>query len=107
MKNEELLNRMCTMIGQCFNENDVINDNKHRVNRCQAWFTEYAFLGRTVILLRSYNTIVAFYVKELDTLVSIGRYSMTTYQHIRKFRNNYLPNSYNTKEINLERVNWF
>lgn len=76
---------------------------EHRINHCQAWFIEYGNFK----IVKSYNTIVAVYCKDIDVLFSIGRFSNTTYQHIRKFRNNYLPNTYRTKEINLELVNWY
>ena len=76
-----------------------------RINRCQAWFSETWFNGSRVTLVRSYNTIVAFMYD--GTLYSLGRYSMTTYQHIRKFRNNYTRDSYNTPEKNLALVDWF
>ena len=72
-----------------------------RINRCEAWFTRVDSL----IFVKSYNTIVAVY--DGKTLYSNGRYSMTTYQHIRKFRNNYTADGYMTPEVNLERVNWF
>lgn len=72
------------------------NDWK-RVNKCQAWFCKRDGFW----WLRSYGTIVAVYDEELDILVSFGRYSATTYQHIRKFRNNYLPHMWDTTEMNL------
>ena len=46
-----------------------------------------------------------------NVLYSYGRYSMTTYQHIRKFRNlmgmekGIVP--WNIQEVNLELVNYF
>lgn len=73
----------------------------HRICHCQAW---YANVG-DLVFIKSYNTIVAVY--DGKTLFSNGRYSMTTYQHIRKFRNNYTREMYKTPEINLERVHWF
>lgn len=88
-------------------EFDVPTDSKHRINYCQAWYDEVTRAGRRIILVRSYNTIVAFYDVQSDCLVSLGRFTMTTYQHIRKFRNNYLPNMWKTDEINVELVNWF
>ena len=88
-------------------EFDVPTDNKHRINYCQAWYNNITLAGRKLLLVRSYDTIVAFYDEDTDCLVSLGRYTMTTYQHIRKFRNNYLPNTWKTEEINVELVNWF
>lgn len=78
--------------------------NARQVNRCQAWY----YRDRNGDLyLQSYNTLVAVYEVESKTLYSFGRYSRTTYQHVRKFRNNYLPEGCYTNEVNLERVNWF
>ena len=72
-----------------------------RINHCQAWFTRI----NDMIFIKSYGTIVALF--DGDTLYSNGRYSNTTYQHIRKFKNDYTPQGYNTKETNLERCNWY
>lgn len=74
-----------------------------RINHCQAWFGYEP--THNIYLIKSYNTIVAYY--DLDTLYSLGRFSMTTYQHIRKYRDNYTKKLYYTKEKNLEMVNWF
>ena len=76
-----------------------------RINHCQAWFCESWFKGDEVTFIRSYDTVVAFLYK--GVLYSLGRYSMTTYQHIRKFRNNYTRDTYNTPEKNLGLVDWF
>lgn len=69
-----------------------------RVGRCQAWFWKWGDLT----FLKSYDTIVAVYSGQYDTLFSYGRYSMTTYKHIRKFRNDCLPSMWKTKEENLQ-----
>ena len=81
--------------------------NWKRVNRCQAWY-----IGEgTWKALRSYDTVVALYDEMENVLYSYGRYSMTTYQHIRKFRNlmgmerRIAP--WNIQEVNLELVNYF
>ena len=81
--------------------------NWKRVSRCQAWY-----IGEgTWKALRSYDTVVALYDEMENVLYSYGRYSMTTYQHIRKFRNlmgmerGIAP--WNIQEINLELVNYF
>ena len=68
-----------------------------RVNHCQAWFCKRDGYW----WLKSYSTIVAVYDEDLDMLISFGRYSATTYQHVRKFRNNYLPHGWDTTEMNL------
>ena len=98
---------LATLVMDNTREFDVPADNKHRINHCQAWFAPFTVGGRAITLVRSYDTIVAFYEVATDCLVSLGRYTMTTYQHIRKFRNNYLPHGYYTEEINVEFVNWF
>ena len=38
------------------------------------------------VYLYSYNTLVAMYTKSENILYSFGRFSMTTYMHVRKFR---------------------
>ena len=78
-----------------------INIQWIRINHCQAWFTRI----NDMVFIKSYDTIVALF--DGDTLYSNGRYSNTTYKHIRKFRNDYTPQGYNTKETNLERCNWY
>ena len=78
-------------------------DTEHRVNCCQAWFVTTP----AHMILKSYNTIVAVYDMKTGVLFSIGRFSSTTYQHIRKFRNNYCPKMHLTEEHNLELVNWY
>ena len=80
------------------------NAEEKRLHKCQAWYKE---LWDGTIMLKSYNTVVAVYDVWTDTLVSLGRFSNTTYQHVRKFRNDICPNGYNTKEQNLELVNWY
>ena len=83
-----------------------------RINRCQAWY--YHDTNTDLVWIKSYNTIVAVYDVYAGVLVSLGRYSMTTYQHIRKFRNDYAPvftsfihAGWEVDEINLELTNWF
>ena len=71
-----------------------------RLAKCQAWYKE----DGDFIWLKSYNTIVAVYNKVADIVISYGRYSATTYQHIRKFRSN-IAHTYN--ERNLEFENWY
>ena len=69
---------------------------------CKAEYCDY----RDFTFLRSYNTIVAVFNKYNNMLISYGRYSSTTYQHIRKFRDN-VCGGYNIKERNLEYENWY
>lgn len=79
----------------------------HRINYCQAWYGAIALKNKLYYIIQSYNTIVAIYSTNTEILYSIGRFSVTTYQHIRKYKINYTPNKYNTKEYNLELCNWF
>lgn len=75
-----------------------------RLAKCTAW---YYTDDNGWIWLKSYNTIVAVYTPTMRTLYSFGRYSSTTYQHVRKFRNNVLPDMHNTCEVNIEYENWY
>lgn len=76
-----------------------------RINKCEAYYFNRPDSPITLIL--SYDTIVGGYDKENKILYSFGRYTRTTYSHIRKFRNDYTDNGYNTEEHNLELCNWF
>ena len=85
-----------------------------RLNKCSAWYIE----DGDFVWLLSYTTIVACFNKYNDVLVSFGRYSNTTYMHVRKFRNEvcypivirkYMtgkPHEY-LMERNMEYENWF
>lgn len=81
--------------------------NWKRVNRCQAWYTGEGSWKA----LRSYKTVVALYDEWENVLYSYGRYSMTTYQHIRKFRNLMATENgiapWDIREVNLELVDYF
>lgn len=63
------------------------------------------------VLLVSYQTVVANYIVGEQVLLVRGRYSQTTYQHVRKFRNamgrefNVAP--WNIEELNAEIDDWF
>ena len=89
------------------------SDFTERLYHCSAWFTggdnpHYVFL-------KSYNTVVAVFDRDEKTVVAFGRYSMTTYQHVRKFRNRMWELWCNArecaardiKEVNMEKENWF
>lgn len=83
---------------------ELKRDCKYRINRCNAYYsTESACL----VWIKSYDKIVACYDKVTGTLYSFGRFSATTYQHIRKFKNDYTQDGYYTKELNFELENWF
>ena len=89
-------------------DNGNIPDRKwKRVKKCQAYYTGEG----DVKVLRSYHTIVALYDYRDNLLTSYGRYSMTTYQHIRKFREVIAQDRgiapWNIEEVNLELVNKF
>lgn len=106
MRNEtprDLYRDLYADLFEFYNDFDIPECTHNRVHKCQAWFYE----TNDYILLRSYRTLVAIYDKVNNVLVSRGRFSSTTYQHIRKFRNDYLPDMHNTPEINLELVNWY
>ena len=84
-------------------------DDWTRLYKCTAWYRntdDYVFL-------KSYNTIVAVYDKADGITYVYGRYSATTYQHVRKFRNlmweKYSPVDapWHMPELNMELVDWF
>lgn len=60
-----------------------------RLRNCQAWVYETS----KYYILKSYETIVAFIVKDDDVLIDVLRYvygySATSAQHIAKFSNDY------------------
>ena len=82
-----------------------------RLLKCQAWYQELHTrdtIELNIIVLKSYGTIVAIYDLENNTLISRGRYSMTTYQHISKFRNMLITSGRKvTREHNLNLISWF
>ena len=87
-----------------FKFKDLADLKPKRLARNTAWYYKD---NSGWIWLKSYRTIVAVYIPDGDTLYSFGRYSATTYQHIRKFRNNVCPNMHHTHEVNIEYENWF
>jgi len=52
-----------------------------QLSRCTAWYAKY----HDVYLLKSYNDIVAVFYPNDNDMFIFGRYSLTTYKHIRKF----------------------
>lgn len=88
---------------QMFEHADLWRLPATRLFHCTAW---YYTDDNGWIWLKSYNTIVAVYVPEDDTVYSFGRYSSTTYQHVRKF-SNMMPSYYRTNEVNIEYENWY
>lgn len=84
-----------------------------RLAKCTAWYRE---VGERYVFLQSYETLVAVFDREDMTLYVFGRYSSTTYQHVRKFRNNVVFGNYASArdyspwtipEVNLELTDWF
>lgn len=80
-----------------FINNQMANIKPKRLGRCNAYIYD---CGDGVKWLKSYNTIVAVYLEKTDTVYSFGRYSATTYQQVRKFRNNQ-KSYYRTNEVNI------
>lgn len=66
------------------NETPIIK----RVRYCNAYALEYS----DIIVLRSYNTVVAWYDKFNEKLLVYGYYSKTTQSHIAKFVADYCGN---------------
>lgn len=95
----------------CAYDFSMSRTNNNRLYHCTAWVHDFGH----IVYLESYVTIVAYFDKESNTIYVNGRYSSTTYQHVRKFRNwcweHYCNarelHSWDIKEVNLERVNWF
>lgn len=91
-----------------------VKTNK-RLFHCTAW--TYDDVENGVSWLRSYNTIVAVYVHSEKTIYRFGRYSATTYQHMRKFRTHVAydagytfpasMHAWDIKEYQCEFVNWY
>lgn len=83
-----------------------------RLYHCTAYIYDDEVNG--LVWLRSYNTIVACYNKESGCLHRFGRYSSTTYQHYRKFRNWLWENGapagarpWDIVEVQHEFENWY
>jgi len=81
-----------------------------RLRHCTAY---KIYTPEEYVVLVSYDTVVALYDVHEKIIVERGRYSMTTYQHVGKFRydmwEEYMPTDkpWEIKRINLEQVNWF
>ena len=80
-----------------------------RLYHCTAWY----YTTEDHVFLKSYNTIVAVYERATGITYVYGRWSATTYQHVRKFRN-LMWEKYNAAETpwymveqNLELVDMF
>lgn len=101
-----------------FAELDKLIDSPYmdlqRLNKCKAWHHEIHFRDRSfpfdfnVVLLKSYDTVVALYDLETGSLISRGRFSQTTYQHIAKFRKLLIEQGKRIqRDANLNLVSWF
>lgn len=81
-----------------------------RLRHCTAY---KIYTPEEYVVLVSYDTVVALYDVQARVIVERGRYSMTTYQHVGKFRydmwEEYMPTDkpWEIERINLELVNWF
>lgn len=77
------------LYNQFGNELKELPLRSERLRNCQAWVYE----TNDYYILKSYETIVAFIVKDGDILVDILRYvygySATSAQHISKFSHDY------------------
>lgn len=108
-KMKEVILKVANGVQKNYDDKRISEDSWRRLGRCQAWVTS---VGAWEVL-RSYDTIVAMYLRSNHGLYVLGRYSMTTYQHVRKFRNwiweEYHPTEHpwDITEKNLESVNWF
>lgn len=79
-----------------------------RINKTSSYY--YYDEPNGFVWLRSFYTIVAVYNQANDKLHIFGRYSSTTYQHIRKFRDalwyDGFRDKYNTKPWDLKEINY-
>ena len=85
--NDICMNIYMDAMGQ-FHSGECVSDFE-RVDYCQAWTIETP----DYVLLKSYNTIVAIYDKETNTVADVLRtvygYTATSARHISKFKNTY------------------
>ena len=88
----------------------------HRLYHCTAWYSDVIPGDKdSYVFLKSYNTVVAVYLINERKVVRFGKYSNTTYQHMRKFRQamwlehvNALDFSpWDIQEVQCEFVNWY
>lgn len=101
---KETARNLMELLQFAYDRRDIPDRSWKRVNHCQAWYIG----DGTWKVLRSYKTVVAIYDEMENVLYSYGRYSMTTYQHIRKFRNLMeMEKGIVPQEVNLELVNYF
>ena len=86
---QEMDNQIAIELFRDFNNVVTLPLKPVRLRTCQAIVYE----TKEYYILQSYNTIVAFIIKEKDILVDVLRlvhgYSTTSVQHIAKFNNDY------------------
>lgn len=83
-----------------------------RLYHCTAWFSREL---DGIVWLRSYNTVVACYIPAERKVVRFGKYSNTTYQHMRKFRTRMWElynlarecKPWDIEEVQCEFENWY
>ena len=60
----------------------------NQLNKCKAWYSDMYYddiLDADIMILQSYNTPVAVYVYDTNTVYRFGSWSATTAQHEFKF----------------------
>ncbi len=92
-ESQQVVNALCDVAYKTLNDylcrsnHNIVS--KHRLNSCQAEIVEY----EDYICLYSYNTLVAFIDRKLDTCYDVLRlvygYTATSAQHITKFYNKF------------------
>ena len=99
------------MYASKFNDERV---KPERLYTCNARiYDEYANDEQEKIYLYSYNTLVAIYDTSTLTVYRCGRFSNTTYQHMRKFRKwcwekyHHTLHECDIKEVMYEIENWY
>lgn len=92
MKNYELR----AFVAKCAYDHDY-GKNVHKLFDCSATVIDCA--SANIIVLKSYNTYVAYYDKDYEYVTVFDTYSATTTQHCRKFVKWLTTCCYNVKAI--------
>lgn len=92
MKNYELR----AFVAKCAYDHDY-GKNVHKLFNCSATVIDCA--SANIIVLKSYNTYVAYYDKDYEYVTVFGNYSTATSQHCRKFVKWLSNSNYNVKAI--------
>ena len=69
------------------NQWNATREKPTRINHNHAWYRE----SKDLIVLQSYNTLVAALHKRTNTLVVLDRYSITTQMHVYAFSERVKP----------------